>query len=130
MRSLIAYLYLALTLTVLASAQIVLDPSPARVSGHPPVSPPEQLLISNVNPNFGANGGMYYPEGAAVDTSGSAPILYVADYANNRVLGWKNATSSTLANLQAPRLFLRSTAACPFPPPCSPIQAGTYTSPM
>ncbi|HUE04087.1 MAG TPA: hypothetical protein VMR62_31345 [Bryobacteraceae bacterium] len=106
MRSLIAYLYLALTLTVLASAQIVLDPSPARVSGHPPVSPPEQLLISNVNPNFGANGGMYYPEGAAVDTSGSAPILYVADYANNRVLGWKNATSSTLANLQAPDVII------------------------
>ena len=43
---------------------------------------------------------------SAVDTSGSAPILYVADYANNRVLGWKNATSSTLANLQAPDVII------------------------
>ena len=102
------YRYLAfilvVTLAAVASAQnpLVLDPSPARVAGHPVSSPAEQLLVTNVNPNFGANGGLYSPQGVAVDTTGAAPVLYVADTANNRILVWKNATSSTLNNLQGP----------------------------
>jgi len=106
MRSLYTYPFLALTLVAVAGAQIVLDPNPARVLGHPPTNPAEELLVTNVNPNFGVNGGMYSPQGAAVDTSGSTPILYVADTANHRVLAWKNATSATLANLQAPALII------------------------
>ncbi|HTQ54504.1 MAG TPA: hypothetical protein VMI94_08600 [Bryobacteraceae bacterium] len=89
-----------------ASAQIVLDPNPARVLGHPPVTPAEQLLVTNINPNLGAKGGLYEPTGVAVDITGSAPILYVADTFNNRILAWKNATSATLTNLQAPDLVL------------------------
>lgn len=106
MRSSYSALFLFLALAAAAAAQIVLDPSPARVIGHPTVSPAEQLVVTNVNPNLGVSGGMYAPQGIAVDTSGAAPILYVADYGNNRVLAWKNATSTTLKNLQAPDLII------------------------
>ena len=106
MRSLITYTFLALTFAALAGAQIVLDPSPARVAGHPSTTPAEQLVVTNLNPDFGVNGGLYFPEGVAVDTSVSPPILYVADTGNNRILAWKNATSATLANLQPPDLII------------------------
>ena len=79
-----SYSFLALALTAVSSAQIVLDPSPARVIGHPAATPPEQLLVTNLNPNFAVSGGMYSPQGVALDTSGGTPILYVADTANNR----------------------------------------------
>jgi len=106
MRSIYICLLLAFAFAAVGGAQIVLDPSPARVVGHPSTTPMEQLTVTNVNPNLGVNGGMYEPQGIAVDTSGSSPILYVADYGNNRVLAWKNATSSTLKNLQAPDLII------------------------
>jgi len=106
MRSLYTYSFLALTFAAVASAQIVLDPSPARVLGHPSTTPAEQLVVTNLNPDFGVNGGMYLPEGVAVDTTGSTPILYVADTLNNRILAWKNATSATLRNLQPPDLII------------------------
>jgi uncharacterized protein (TIGR03437 family) len=106
MRSLYTFSFLALTFAAVASAQIVLDPSPARVAGHPSATPAEQLVVANINPNLGVKGGMYLPEGVAVDTSGSTPILYVADTLNNRILAWKNATSATLTNLQPPDLII------------------------
>lgn len=106
MRSLYTYSFLALTFAATADAQIVLDPSPARVAGHPSPTPAEQLVITNLSPNLGVNGGMYLPEGLAVDTTGSTPILYVADTLNNRILAWKNATSATLKNLQPPDLII------------------------
>jgi uncharacterized protein (TIGR03437 family) len=97
MRSLYIYPLLALIFAAVAGAQIVLDPSPARVLGHPSTTPAEQLVVTNLNPNFVINGGLYLPQGVAVDTSGSTPILYVADTFNNRILAWQNATSATLA---------------------------------
>ena len=106
MRSLYTYSFLAFTFAAVAGAQIVLDPTPARVSGHQSMTPAEQLVVTNINPNFGVNGGMYSPLGVAVDTSGATPILYVADAGNNRVLAWKNATSATLTNLQPPDLII------------------------
>jgi uncharacterized protein (TIGR03437 family) len=106
MRSLYTYLFLALTFAAAAGAQIVLDPSPARVAGHMSTTPAEQLVVTNINPNFSVNGGLYSPQGVAVDTSGSTPILYVADTFNNRILAWKNATSATLTNLQPPNLII------------------------
>src|ERR1035438_2816217 len=74
MRTLYTYSFLALTFAAVASAQIVLDPSPARVAGHPSTTPAEQLLVTNLNPNLGVNGGLFSPQGVAVDTSGSTPI--------------------------------------------------------
>lgn len=106
MRFLTTYSLLVLTFVALAAAQtpIVLDPSPARVMGHPSTTPAEQLVVTNLNPNVGVNGGMYSPQGVAVDNSVSPPILYVADTTNHRVLAWKNASS--LTNLQAPDLII------------------------
>jgi len=98
MRSLFAYSLLALALAATAGGQS-LDPIPARVLGHPSTTPAEQLLVTNSNPNLGVNGGMYTPEGVAVDTKGN--FLYVSDFGNNRVLAWKNATS--LTNQQPPK---------------------------
>jgi uncharacterized protein (TIGR03437 family) len=109
MRTLLSYSFLALTFAAAGGAQIVLDPNPARVLGHPAANPPEELVVTNVNPNFGAGGGLYSPYGVAVDTSGTTvatPILYVADTYNNRILAWKNATSSALTNQQAPDLII------------------------
>ena len=95
---------LAFAFAAIASAQVVLDPSPARIVGHPSAS--EQIVVSNLNPDFGSVGGLDQPQGIAVDTSSSPPHLYVADTANNRVLGWKNATSALLNNGQAPDLVV------------------------
>jgi uncharacterized protein (TIGR03437 family) len=86
--------------------QIVLDPLPARVLGHPLLTPVEQQYVADVNPNLVLGVEVYSPEGIAVDTSGSSPILYVADTYNNRVLAWKNASSATLTNLQTPDLII------------------------
>ncbi len=61
-------------------------------------------------PNFTSeNGGttaepMSMPEGLAVDTSVTPNRLYVADYANSRVLGWKDTNS--LMNGQAADLVI------------------------
>ena len=106
MRLRYSYVLLTLCFAAAASAQIVLDPNPARVLGHPPATPAEQLTVTNFNPDFSANGGMYAPTGVAVDTTGSAPILYIADTYNNRVLAWKNAASANLKNLQLPDLII------------------------
>jgi len=106
MRSLYTYSFLALTCTAVAGAQIVLDPSPARVLGHPSTTPAEQLMTTNLNPNFSVNGGLYSPQGVALDTTVSPPILYVADTLNNRILAWQNATSAMLTNVQPPGLII------------------------
>src|SRR5271168_307350 len=99
------YFSLFLVLFVLAATawpQIVLDPLPARALGHPLSTPVEQQFVADVNPNLVLGVEVYSPEGIAVDTTGSSPILYVADTYNNRVLAWKNASSATLSNLQPP----------------------------
>ena len=106
MRSLYIFLLLAVAFAAVAGAQIVLDPLPARVAGHQSTTPAEQLVINNLSPNFALSGGLYSPAGMAVDLTGSAPILYVADTGNNRVLAWKNATSAALKNLQPPDLII------------------------
>jgi uncharacterized protein (TIGR03437 family) len=83
----------------IARPQVLLNPIMSRVIGHPSA---EYVAVTSTNANFSAPGGMYSPEGVAVDTSGGTPILYVADSLNNRILVWKNATSKRLTNLQAP----------------------------
>jgi sugar lactone lactonase YvrE len=66
------------------SAQIVLNPAPTRVLGHP------RPGISQINPNLVEGRELYQPQGVAVDTSVSPPILYIADTGNNRVLAWRS----------------------------------------
>ena len=96
------FLALFLLPAIPARPQIMLDPLPARALGHPLSTPGEQQYVADVNPNLVLGVEVYSPEGIAVDTSGSSPILYVADTYNNRVLAWKNASSATLSNLQTP----------------------------
>jgi uncharacterized protein (TIGR03437 family) len=96
------FLILLLLPAIAAWPQIVLDPYPARALGHPLSTPVEQQYVASINPNLVLGVELFSPEGIAVDTSGSSPILYVADTFNSRVLAWKNASSKTLTNLQAP----------------------------
>ncbi len=84
----ISVLTLALAGAATAFAQnITLNAVPSRSIGSP------ALNISSTNPNLVEGREFYYPQGVAVDTSVSPPILYVTDTTNNRVLAWKNANS-------------------------------------
>jgi uncharacterized protein (TIGR03437 family) len=63
---------------------VQLNPFPSRVLGHP------RRELATVSPNFVEGRELTTPQGIAVDTSSSTPILYVADTGNNRVLAWRN----------------------------------------
>lgn len=71
---------------------VPLNPVPTRIVGHPL---PEQLTLSSFNPNLVEGREMFSPEGIALDTSVTPPILYISDTGNNRVLAWKNALNFT-----------------------------------
>jgi uncharacterized protein (TIGR03437 family) len=71
----------------LLSAQLNLNRTPSRALGWP------KLQVSNFNPNLVEGREFNQPQGVAVDNSVTPPVLYVSDLANNRVLGWKNASS-------------------------------------
>ena len=84
-------LSLALVGATAAFSQAALNTSPSRIVGHPN---PEQLgPLASSNPNLVEGRELYNPEGIALDTTSSPPILYVSDTGNNRVLAWKNANS-------------------------------------
>ena len=72
-----------------AYSQITLNAVPERAVGTP------ALTVTSTNPNLVEGREFYAPQTVALDTSVSPPILYVSDYANNRVLAWKNATGFT-----------------------------------
>ena len=74
---------------VSAYSQITLNPVPERAVGTP------QLIVSSSSPNLVEGREFYAPQAVALDNSVSPPILYVSDYANNRVLAWKNAATFT-----------------------------------
>ena len=69
-------------------AQISLNPSPTRAFGQ------AKLLITTTSPNLVEGRELNAPQTVAVDTTTTPPGLYVADTANNRVLGWKNGKAS------------------------------------
>jgi uncharacterized protein (TIGR03437 family) len=71
----------------LSSAQLNLNRLPSRALGWP------KLNVTNFNPNLVEGRELNQPQGVAIDNSVSPPALYVSDLANNRVLGWKNASS-------------------------------------
>jgi len=72
-----------------AYPQITLNPVPERAVGTPALS------VFNGNPNLVEGREFYSPQAAVLDTSVSPPILYVSDYANNRVLAWRNSNTFT-----------------------------------
>ncbi len=72
------------------TAQLTLNPNPARVIGQP------KILLTSTQPNLVEGRELSSPNGVAVDLSGgSAGAIYVADSGNNRVLVWKSATNFT-----------------------------------
>jgi uncharacterized protein (TIGR03437 family) len=71
----------------LAQQPVPLNALPSRIAGHLP----ESLPVPNQWPNLVEGREMWQPRGVALDTSVSPPSIYVSDYLNNRVLGWKNA---------------------------------------
>jgi uncharacterized protein (TIGR03437 family) len=64
---------------------VAMNTSPSRVIGHP------KLAVSTGNPNLVEGREFYNPQSVAVDAA--RDIIYVADASNNRVLGWRNASS-------------------------------------
>ncbi len=79
-------LCLALVLALPLAGQVTLNPTPARVLGHP------QLALRTANPNLVEGRELYSPQGLAIDRTANPPHLYVVDAGNNRVLGWRDAT--------------------------------------
>jgi uncharacterized protein (TIGR03437 family) len=74
----------------LAQQQIPLNSLPSRIVGHPQA---ESTTIISSAPNLVEGRELRSPQGVALDTSVSPPILYIADTFNNRVLAWQNAVS-------------------------------------
>lgn len=73
----------------LVSAQTIFNPFPSRIVGQPFL---QQIgAVTADGPNLVEGRELFQPQALAVDNSVSPPILYVADYLNNRVLAWKNA---------------------------------------
>src|SRR5947207_1843895 len=71
--------------------QVTLNSLPTRAIGQPQLLP--NFGLSTVNPNLVEGRELYNPQGIALDTSVTPPILYVSDTNNNRVLAWQNAAS-------------------------------------
>ncbi len=93
------YRHLLITVAVcsfisITYGQETLNPSATRAIGAPRL---EQLGgITNIQPNLVEGRELNGPQGIALDLSTNPPHIYVADTSNNRVLGWKSAT--TFAN--------------------------------
>lgn len=81
-------LALGISVSPAARAQVTLNPFPARAFGQ------AKLLITTTAPNLVEGRELNSPQAVAVDTTTTPPGLYVADTANNRVLGWKNGKAS------------------------------------
>src|SRR5690242_8547217 len=69
---------------------VSLNPTPSRIVGHPL---PEVLAPASSAPNLVEGREFWWPQGVALDTSVTPPILYVSDTNNHRILAWKNGTS-------------------------------------
>ncbi len=74
-------------------SQATLNTSASRGIGQPQLLP--NNAVSTGNPNLVEGRELFNPQGVVLDTSLTPPALYVSDTNNNRVLGWKNATSFT-----------------------------------
>ena len=73
--------------------QVPLNTAPSRILGHP--NPEANTGVASINPNLVEGRELFAPQGIALDTSVTPPVVYVSDTSNNRVLGWKNATGFT-----------------------------------
>lgn len=79
---------LALVILPAVHGQITLNSLPTRVIGQP-----DARQISNLNPNLVEGREFFGPQGIALDNSTNPPALYVSDTGNNRILGFRSASS-------------------------------------
>lgn len=77
----------------LLEAQTIFNPAPSRIVGQAILQ--QQGLLTAIAPNLVEGREFNNPQAVALDTSVTPPILYVADFGNNRVLAWKNASGFT-----------------------------------
>jgi uncharacterized protein (TIGR03437 family) len=77
----------------LLEAQTIFNPAPSRIVGQAVLQ--QQGLLTAIAPNLVEGREFNNPQAVALDTSVTPPILYVADFGNNRVLAWKSATGFT-----------------------------------
>ncbi|HEY6391149.1 MAG TPA: NHL repeat-containing protein, partial [Bryobacteraceae bacterium] len=85
-----------------AGAQItptstVFNPAPSRIVGQALLQ--QSGILTAIATNLVEGRELNRPQGIALDTSVSPPILYVADSGNNRVLAWKNAFGFTKGDI-------------------------------
>src|SRR6185503_19602552 len=73
-----------------SQTSVPLNAAPSRIVGHPR---PEGLTLSTQSPNLVEGREFLAPQGIALDTAATPPILYVSDTGNHRVLAWRNAAS-------------------------------------
>jgi uncharacterized protein (TIGR03437 family) len=76
----------------LLEAQIIFNPAPSRIVGQAVL---QQGVLTAIAPNLVEGRELNNPQAVALDTSVTPPILYVADFGNNRVLAWKDASGFT-----------------------------------
>ncbi len=77
----------------LGPAQTQFNPFPSRAFGQAVL---QQIGVPTVvAPNLTDGRELNFPQSIALDTSVSPPIVYVADFLNDRVLAWKNSASLT-----------------------------------
>jgi uncharacterized protein (TIGR03437 family) len=84
---------LLLAAVELLEAQSIFNPAPSRIVGQAVLQ--QQGVLTATAPNLVEGREFDNPQAVAVDASANPPILYVADFGNNRVLGWKNASAFT-----------------------------------
>lgn len=95
----------------LLEAQTIFNPAPSRIVGQAVLQ--QQGVLTAIAPNLVEGREFNNPQSLALDTSVTPPILYVADFGNNRVLVWKNASGFTkgdYADLVIGQRDLRSTS--------------------
>ncbi len=84
---------LLLAAAQLLEAQVIFNPAPSRIVGQAVLQ--QQGLLTAIAPNLVEGREFNNPQAVALDLSVTPPILYVADFGNNRVLAWKNASAFT-----------------------------------
>jgi uncharacterized protein (TIGR03437 family) len=72
-------------------AQTIFNPAPSRIVGQAVLQ--QQGVLTAIAPNLVEGREFNNPQAIALDTSVAPPVLYVADFGNNRVLAWKNASA-------------------------------------
>jgi uncharacterized protein (TIGR03437 family) len=79
--------------TALSAQTAALNTLPSREVGQPIFPRPNPLAVTTRVPNLVEGRELFLPASVALDTTAAPPIVYVADFGNNRVMAWKNATS-------------------------------------